>query len=219
MAVERNFDLAALRHLIEAQAARVKLHTIREIFPFLNVGGTAEGDLKMHDWVFGPGGNVPIPLWDWAQGMYPAEMSRLRQLLEEYAHRATEVRAIARAAETGLQTTRARALYYGDVVLPLHAAIVAESQMQYNAMQITPFTLLLAKQAQIGAGAQYIAALLEYWVARSRLEQLLDGTVPTLAMRPGLGGGAGLMGHGAKGLGIMQGMQGFGGAGGQQPGH
>jgi len=54
MAVERNFDLAALRHLIEAQAARVKL-ILSGRSPFLNVGGTTEGDLKMHDWVFGPG--------------------------------------------------------------------------------------------------------------------------------------------------------------------
>jgi outer membrane protein TolC len=221
MAVDRNLDLAAQRNLIEAQAARVKLHTIREIFPFLNAGVTAQGDLEMHKWAFGPGVQAPIPLWDWAQGTYPAEMSRLRQRLEEYAAHATDIRATARAAETRLQTTRARALYYRDVILPLHAAVVAESQMQYNAMQITPFDLLLAKQGQIGAGAQYIAALLEYWVARSQLEQLLDGSTPVIAVRQGVGGGtvplgATMLGQGSGGPGTLRGMQNVGGAAGQQ---
>jgi outer membrane protein TolC len=221
MAVGRNLELAARRNLIEAQAARVKLNTIREIFPFLDAGVTSQGDLQMHEWAFGPGLQVPVPLWDWAQGTYPAEMSRLRQLVEDYAAYATDVRAVARAAETRLQSTRARALYYRDVILPLHAAVVSESQMRYNAMQVTPFDLLLAKQAQITAGAQYIAALLEYWTARSELEQLLDGDLPALAVPQGIGGGAAPLGgmtggQGRAGLGRMQDMLNVGGAGGRQ---
>lgn len=194
-AVARSLELAALRSLIEAQAARVKLRTIREIFPFLNAGVTAERGAESGDWGFGPAARIPLPLWDFAQGTNPAEKSALRNRLEDYAAFAVDVRATARAAETRMQTSRSRAVYYRDVIMPLHAALVAEGQLQFNAMQITPFELLLLKRRQIAAASAYIAALLEHWLARSDLEELLDGSMPAGVVPHGLGvfgGGMGL---------------------------
>jgi cobalt-zinc-cadmium efflux system outer membrane protein len=45
-------------------------------------------------------------------------------------------------------------------------------------MQLGPFQLLIAKQQQIDAGAAYIRALQTYWLARTALDQLLNGRVP-----------------------------------------
>ena len=52
---------------------------------------------------------------------------------------------------------------------------MSQTQLQYNAMQVSAFQLLEAKKSQINAGADYIEALRDYWVARSRLEQILSG--------------------------------------------
>ena len=61
---------------------------------------------------------------------------------------------------------RDRALYYRDIMLPLHERIVNESQLQYNAMQLGPIQLLRAREQQIETAVAYIEALRDYWLAR-----------------------------------------------------
>jgi cobalt-zinc-cadmium efflux system outer membrane protein len=46
-------------------------------------------------------------------------------------------------------------------------------------MQVGPFQLLLARQQQIESGAAYIGALRSYWLARTRLDQILQGRLPS----------------------------------------
>lgn len=178
--VARSLALSGQRHLIEAQAARLKLRNILAIFPFLNLGVTTDKAAGSDSYALGPSIATPIPLVDFGQGVRPEEASRLRQRLETFLSTATSLRATARMAEVRLQTTRERAAYLRDVVLPLHAALVAESQLQYNAMAVTPFELLAAKRQQIAAGRAYLLALRAYWTAFADLQQLLDGSIPPL---------------------------------------
>ena len=204
-AVARNLDLAASRRLIEAQASRLKLNVALALVPFADAGFDSQKEVGSGKWGVGPGGAVKVPVFDQGQGVYPREASLLRQRVEQYAFLATGVRAAARAAEARLQTTRARAAYYRDVILPLRAAVTAESQLQYNAMQLGQFELLVNKRLQIQAGQEYVLALRDYWRARADLEQILDGSVP-----PGvLAGGGGAVSMGAAGAGganLMGGM-------------
>ena len=204
-AVANNLDLGAARSFIMAQASRLKLDVATAVVPFADVGLDSDKERNESNWGLGPGGAVKLPIFDWGQGAYPREASRLRQRVEEYAALATNIRAAARAAEARLQTTRARAAYYRNVILPLRAAITAESQLQYNAMQVGQFDLMLAKRLQIQAGAMYVSALRDYWVARSDLQQILDGSIPaTVAQGPAMPGFApvntGGMGRGMGGL-------------------
>ena len=60
-----------------------------------------------------------------------------------------------------------RAMYYRDILLPLHERIVNEAQLQYNAMQLGPFQLLRAREQQIETAVAYIEALRDYWLARA----------------------------------------------------
>jgi cobalt-zinc-cadmium efflux system outer membrane protein len=101
-------------------------------------------------------------------------------LLEEYAAMAVELRSAARALEARLQATQANAVYRREVVLPLRAAVVAEAQLNYNAMTVTPFELITAKRQQIDAAVEYVHAVRDYWIARADLEQLLDGGRPPM---------------------------------------
>jgi cobalt-zinc-cadmium efflux system outer membrane protein len=73
---------------------------------------------------------------------------------------------------------RDRALYYRDIMLPLHERIVNESQLQYNAMQLGPIQLLRAKEQQIETAVAYIEALRDYWLARGDFGQILSGRLP-----------------------------------------
>jgi cobalt-zinc-cadmium efflux system outer membrane protein len=185
VAVERNLHLSAQRHLIEAQAAEMDREILTALFPFLNVGVVPTWT-AMDDFVIGPAAAVPVPIFDFGQAAYPREASRLRMLLEDYAAMAVELRAAARALEAQLQATQANAVYRREVVLPLRAAVVAEAQLNYNAMTLTPFELIVAKRQQIDAGVDYVHALRDYWVARADLEQLLDGGRPPMVNMTGV---------------------------------
>jgi outer membrane protein, heavy metal efflux system len=83
-----------------------------------------------------------------------------------------------RTAVAQLESARARADRFRTTVLPLRMRIVEQTQLQYNAMQVGPFQLLVAKQQQIDAGAAYIRALRAYWLARTQLDQILNGRLP-----------------------------------------
>jgi cobalt-zinc-cadmium efflux system outer membrane protein len=99
----------------------------------------------------------------------------LRQASERYITRAVEIRSRVRAAHAGVTSTFDLARYYEKVILPLRQQIVEQTQLQYNAMQVSTFQLLQAKRDQIDAGAEYIASLRDYWVARTTLDQILHG--------------------------------------------
>ena len=62
-----------------------------------------------------------------------------------------------------------------NVILPIRTKIVDDTLLQYNAMQVGVFQLLLAQQQQITAGRQYIETLRNYWLVRTGLGQILNG--------------------------------------------
>jgi cobalt-zinc-cadmium efflux system outer membrane protein len=62
-------------------------------------------------------------------------------------------------------------------MIPLRERLVAQAQLQYNAMQIGLYQLLQAKQAQIAAYRDYIEVLRSYWVSRFDLELSVGGSL------------------------------------------
>jgi cobalt-zinc-cadmium efflux system outer membrane protein len=88
-------------------------------------------------------------------------------------------RSTARLLKARVQGAEDRARYSRDVVLPLRERIVRETQLQYNAMQVGVFELLRAREQEIQAAIAYVDALLDYWLARTELEQLLSGRMPS----------------------------------------
>jgi cobalt-zinc-cadmium efflux system outer membrane protein len=62
-----------------------------------------------------------------------------------------------------------------DVIIPLRQRIVEQSQRHYNGMLIGIFELLEAKQDEIRAGEDYVAAQRDYWIARAQLERATGG--------------------------------------------
>jgi hypothetical protein len=128
------------------------------------------------------GGNrpvwVPIPLFDQGQARTGRAAAELRRAQLEYYSLAVKIRSTARALRDRAQGARERALYYRDIMLPLHERIVNEAQLHYNAMQLGPVQLLRAREQQIETGAAYVEALRDYLMARTDLAQLLSGRLP-----------------------------------------
>jgi cobalt-zinc-cadmium efflux system outer membrane protein len=173
-AVERSLDLGVARREIEVAARSLGIAKPYGWLTDVEVGAAAEREVG-GGWSVGPSLSLPIPLFDQGQGAVGKGQAQLRQASEHYYQRAVEVRSHARAAHSAVLSSRDRARHYHQIILPLRQQIVDQTQLHYNAMQVSAFQLLEAKRNQIDAGARYIEALRDYWVARTSLEQVLSG--------------------------------------------
>jgi cobalt-zinc-cadmium efflux system outer membrane protein len=175
-AVERSLDLALARQNLVTLGRQYGLTKATSLVPDFEVGVEGERDDRV--WETGPGVSFALPLFDQGQARSTAAKAAISGAQSEYEALAVWVRTQTRAVHRTLLSSRQKAAYYGQVILPLRQRIVAETLLHYNAMQLGTFQLLLAKQQQIDAGRRYIQSLYDYWVARSNLEQILSGRMP-----------------------------------------
>lgn len=178
-AIEASFDLAAQRNALVASATRLGLIGV---IPDLEIGVRAE---REEDWEFGPTIGLEIPIFDFGQARRAQARAELRRAQAQYAASAVELRAAVRAAYATLVSTRDRAIFVRDVFLPLRNQVVNQTLLQYNAMQVGVFQLLIAQRDQIAAARQYIETLRDYWMARSDLQQTLVGGTRSIGHEAG----------------------------------
>ena len=178
-AVVHSLDLAAARREVEQAARAVGIAAPFGLLPEAEAGVAAELEPE-GEWALGPAFSLPIPLFNQGQPLVASARAQLRQARELYTATAVEVRSRVRATHESVAAARDRARYYEQVILPLRQQIVEQTQLQYNAMQVGAFQLLLAKQQQIDTGNAYIQALRDYWIARTELDLLLNGRMASL---------------------------------------
>jgi cobalt-zinc-cadmium efflux system outer membrane protein len=99
-------------------------------------------------------------------------MRRQAQLLRA---RGVQIRSAARTAAIRVAATRDRANYFKNVLLPARQKILDQTQLQFNAMNLSVFQLLLAKRDQVETARLYVEALRDYWLAHAEAEQLRSG--------------------------------------------
>ena len=176
-ALRQSLDLASARQrlIVGGELLGVSRATVLVPQSVLGVGGQREEG----EWGVGPLFEFPILLFDQGQARIGRAMTELRRAHQEYYALGVRLRSTAGAVRERLQGAQDRALYYRDIVLPLRERIVHETQLQYNAMQIGVIDLLRAREQQIQAAVAYVDTLLDYWLARTELEQLLSGRLPS----------------------------------------
>lgn len=172
-AVEFNLDLAAARQELIGLGERLGMVKATALVSDLELGVTSEREEG--EWEVGPVLGLPIPLFDQGQARIAAAYAKLRRRQQAYAASAVELRSAARAARQRYLMARDLARHYQQVMLPLRTRIVQQNQLQYNAMQVGVFQLLLARQQQIDTAQRYVESLRDYWLARTEAEQLLRG--------------------------------------------
>lgn len=173
-AITASLDLAILRRDTEIAARTLG---IAENFAWLDgaaAGGAGQRELD-GPWSIGPAIGVPIPIFDQGQAAAGAAQASYRQAVQRTYSRAVEIRARVRAAYAAVVASHDLVGYYQRTMLPLRQRVLDETQLQYNAMQVSAFQLLQARRDQIGAGAEYVSAIHEYWLARAALDQILAG--------------------------------------------
>jgi cobalt-zinc-cadmium efflux system outer membrane protein len=173
-AIESSLDLSLLRREMEVAARSAGIAKPFAWLEGADVGAAAERELE-GGWSVGPSLSLPIPLFDQGQAKFGEAQARYRQAAERAVARAVEIRSRVRAAHSAVLSTHDRARYYEKVILPLRSQIVNQTQLQYNAMQVSAFQLLQARRDQIAAGGEYVESLRQYWQSRAVLDQILRG--------------------------------------------
>jgi cobalt-zinc-cadmium efflux system outer membrane protein len=176
-ALSRSIDLLHARQRILAEGEQLGFNRSTALLPEIEFG--VHGEREEGAWQVGPEIAFPVPLFDQGQARIGRAVAELRRAQMEYYGLAVQVRSTARALRDRIEGARDMALYYRDILLPLHERIVNESQLQYNAMQLGPIELLRARERQIETAAAYIEALRDYWLARGDLGQILSGRLPS----------------------------------------
>ena len=176
LAMAQRQDVAAQRETVAALEQGYSLTRKMRYLPALKVGGDTERDLDGSR-VSGPTIDVELPLFNWGQVRVRRSAAEVAQARATYEALDLEVRSDVRVALANLQTARNVHAELTGSVLPQRQRILKETLLQYNAMQVSNFVLLRAKEDEIKAQREGIEALRDYWVAHARLEKAVGGTL------------------------------------------
>jgi cobalt-zinc-cadmium efflux system outer membrane protein len=184
LAVSQRLDLAAARQRIRTILLAQRLTRAFRLLPSGAFGVAAEREVDNGVWSIGPSIELPIPIFDQGQATLARQSAELGQRANEHAALEVTVRSQVRRARTRMETSRRLAEQYRTVLLPLRSKVFQQTQLEYNAMLAGVFQLLLAKRDEIDAGASYIEALRDYWLARTELESAVGGELVGDAGQP-----------------------------------
>ena len=175
LAVSRRLDLAAARGEIANVQGALKLKKSVRWLPAVSVGVNAEHDID-HAWVVGPSLSLEVPIFDQGQPELARLASEYRRAARNFEALAVNIRSEVREARDALIAARDVVQYYQTILLPQRQRILRETLLQYNAMQVSNFVLLSAKEREATAERETIEALRDYWIARARLERAIGGS-------------------------------------------
>ena len=176
-ALAQRLDLAAVRMEREILLESLGGARFAALQPDFGLGVEAERETD-GSWLAGPKIRMNLPVFDGGGTAVDAKEGRLREALRRERAMEVQIRSEVRQAWVRLQHGRQEVDHYQQVLVPLHARIMEESQLQYNAMQLGVFQLLNAKREQLEVGALHVDARKNYWLARNRLARVVGGLLP-----------------------------------------
>ncbi len=184
IALGQRLDLAAARAQVTVAEKALTLKRNTRLLPgTVDFGVDTERD-SGGGRVTGPRLDVQLPLFDQGQ----PELARLSAAMRQAQNRAdalaADIGSDVRSARDALSAARGAAEFFQKNLLPQRRLILRESLLHYNAMQKSPYELLLAKEQQQVAERMSLEALRDYWLARTELERALGGKLPGAMAAP-----------------------------------
>ncbi|MBE2203953.1 MAG: TolC family protein [Chthoniobacterales bacterium] len=175
LAVSQRLDLSAAHRDLISVVSALGLTRVYRWVPVLDFGFSGERDI---DGALnaGPAFRLELPIFNQGQARIARGESELRRAEAKFEALAVDIRSEVRQYRDQLLSLREQATFYHDDVLPTRIKVVNRSLLQYNAMQISPYALFVAKADELDTERGYIDTLRDYWIARVRLERAVGGT-------------------------------------------
>jgi cobalt-zinc-cadmium efflux system outer membrane protein len=181
IAIARRLDVASARQETRILAQALHVANTSRFVGSVEIGVSRQTGPEPGIRVTGPTLRLELPIFDRRQGLIRRIEAQLRQSEKRLASASVDARSEVRSARLTLLSARQVVDHYRNVLLPIRERTVKLSQERYNAMLLSVFQLLLAKQAEVDAYRRYIEAVRDYWIARVELERAAGGTLKPIA--------------------------------------
>jgi outer membrane protein, heavy metal efflux system len=168
-----SLDLAQTKKRLEAIGKRTGLSRLSGWLPDIVVDGHLEQDFNY--WERGAGASIRLPIFDHNQGLTAAYQAEFDGLMERYYGLAITLRSAARRARNHVISAYTRAKQYEQTIVPARSAVLQQTLLQYNAMQVGVFHLLQARTQELETKLAQIDTLREFWTAHAAMDALLAG--------------------------------------------
>jgi outer membrane protein TolC len=177
----------ALNARVDVQMARLEMEAMARSYGltrkthFLNVldaGGISKTQKDRGEKRADGGGYelvLEVPLFDFGRANVREAEQRYLEAANTLGQLGVNAASEAREAHGAYRATYAIAKTYEGEVLPLHQTISAETELQYNAMQIDAFALLDAARNRARARVASIEAKRNFWLASADLNAAIVG--------------------------------------------
>jgi outer membrane protein TolC len=177
----------ALNARVDVQMARLEMEAMAKSYGltrkthFLNVldaGGISKTQKDRGEKRANGGGYelvLEVPLFDFGRANVREAEQRYLEAANRLGQLGVNAASEARQAYGAYRATFAIARKYEGEVLPLHQTISAETELQYNAMQIDAFTLLDVARNRARARVASIEAKRNFWLASADLKAAVLG--------------------------------------------
>jgi cobalt-zinc-cadmium efflux system outer membrane protein len=175
-ALSQRLDLALAKGRLEQVERAMGLKCKTRFLPVLNLGASTERDPDGTNST-GPSAEIQLPIFNRGESELAKLAAQKRQALEEIAALKNDIRSEVSEAAASVAAARGVVDLTTTKLLPNHQEILRQSLLQYNAMQISNFDLLAAKDREINAEREAAEALREYWLARVALERSIGGRI------------------------------------------
>jgi cobalt-zinc-cadmium efflux system outer membrane protein len=182
-AIAQRADLAAATQQHATLYYAVNLAKTSRWFGVLNLG-VEVARLKNGSIAVGPNASIELPLFDQRQAVIARLEAMERAAASTERAVAIDIRADVNAIRARLVAARRTVEFYRDTILPTRRNLTELAQVQYDAMLLGVYQLLQIRQQEVGAMAEYLDALRDYWTARSDLERAVGGRLPSGASAP-----------------------------------
>ncbi len=174
LAIERRLDIDAARKDVALMEKAVSLARSSRFLGTVEVGVDAERESDGLR-IIGPSLVLELPLFNQRQALIGGLEARERQAERKLTQLSVDARSEVRQRRAALQTARRLVEHYAATLLPLRRRVVEQSQLQYNAMVLSPFQLLEARREEVRTYREYVETLRDYWNARNALENAVGG--------------------------------------------
>lgn len=177
-AVSQRLDLAAAKSQVGVAERAFELRRKTRFLPAsVSIGVDAEREVDGAR-IAGPTLELGLPIFDQGQADLTRLGAEMRRASAHYEGLANDVRSEVRESRDALLAARDTADYYTKTLLPQRRLLLRETLLHYNAMQVSNYQLLAAKEQQLVAERESVEALRDYWIARALLERALGGKLP-----------------------------------------
>jgi outer membrane protein TolC len=198
-AVDTRIDVQIARAEMAAMARSYGLTRKTHFLNVLNAAGISKTQKDRGERRAEGGGYelvLEVPLFDFGRANVREAEQRYLEAANRLGQKGINAASEAREAYGAYRATYAIARKYRGEVLPLQQTIAAETELQYNAMQVDAFALLEAARGRAKATVASIEAKRNFWLASTDLSVAVLGggglaTGPDAVLASSSGAGTG----------------------------